>query len=176
LVKTLILRTSPNNIVGSIASIQVQGTTTQTNYYNQAPYLIGNLAANWYTVVVPVNSIIDGAVTVTITVAALQSITLQVFGDTAQYDESVFYNGAVQATTVVAAGTIKSGPFRLISVNALSTGTGAIVLSSGGNLLVTNANGLVQEQSFPPNLIVPAGVSVNATGAVGQSSVVWAYP
>lgn len=183
-IRTLILSLLPTNIIGGISNVQVIGNITGQSYYNQAPYLKGNLS-NIFTCVIPVLSIVDTAVTIIITVATGQTITVTVNGDTQLYGEDVFYNGSIQiaSSALLAIGNalIASGPFRLLSASLQGTGGGSCnLITNGGNTLFRNAINGSSQISWPnKGLIIPISVTINLTQTVAGATagdVTFAYP
>ena len=153
-------------------------------YYNGPIYLDsaggrggGGGSPNNYFVVVPIIASdnpqfrITGTGTWIITVSA----------DPQQYDESVFYNGTVQANSSTTSGaTLVSGPARLLtaSLSQAAAANQFASLNIGGTPFLqiygqTNNSSL----SFPPNTILPAGTAITLThGGSGSGFVTWAYP
>ena len=111
--------------------------------------------------------------------------------DTAQYDESVFYNGPTQAITNAVSGvgtlTVLTGPARLLTASLEVTGTGTQgQLFLNGNVFLRADqsaganNGTPFSMGFPPDTILPAGQNISVQVAVGTGaaigSVTYAYP
>lgn len=176
--------------------VQIAGTTSLIDYYNQPPYLIGP-EGNTATIVTPIAGFVDTTILIewTWAVAPPGGYTVAVYADTAEYDESIFYNGPMQSVSVTEApdGTypILSGPARLLtlSLEQAAAGSSDVVWFKGGvaTAAILRADvgaGLapaVPVMTFPPNTILKAGDSLelNVYGAAGSASnanVVWAYP
>jgi hypothetical protein len=175
-----------------ISNIQVGGEGSGIIYYNQPPYLPPEIEFyDVYPVIVPIMGGIDVDMLVGVTTTSANGY-LKAYGDTAQYPESVFYNGIVQAATNTAnnsTATILTGPARLLTAhleldaNAIA-GTG--LLEINGNTMarldqVAAADaGLDVPFTFPPNTILQERQtlvvvsSVNGLFAIG--SCTYAYP
>jgi hypothetical protein len=186
--QTHTLLISCNAIIPATAILTVTGAQSNYPYYNNPFYLQGGFTG---LAVVPVNPGIDQGVVVTL--AAFKAgpppalATCQVVGDSNEYEESIFYNGEMQAkSTSIANGTrtLITGPARLLTVAVGSQGTagqvnmgiapGDTFLFSGG---LTNTPGPL---TLPDNTILPVGTNLTitsfaaATTAVGTCS--FAYP
>jgi hypothetical protein len=179
----------------TITKVQVQGNSSNFNYYNAAPYLVNTTAAGGlgYLIVVPIISPVDSTVNVTLTAGGLGTIVAAfVYGDTAEYDQSLFYNGPVTAATATADNNtvaIVSGPVRLLTAhleldaNAIS-GSGFLeingVTMARLDQVAAGDAGIDVSFAFPPNTILQAGQSlavnssVNGLFAIG--SCTYAYP
>jgi hypothetical protein len=160
-----------------ITKVRVVGITSLYNYYNQTPYLVTTASgANSYIVVVPITEI-DSSFNVAMVVggAGTTQFACTVVADTAQYDESVFYNGAVKVATAVAVGTMATGPFRLLTASVLGATS---ALSIGGTNVIQNNSGTVPVVlSFPQPYLIPAGVIVAAAGTGPPTiEISYAYP
>lgn len=175
----------------TVSLVTVQGVTTNFLYYNAPPYLQGQvlLTRSGYLVVVPLLGSIDSQVTVSITSSSIANCTLNVYGDAAQYDESIFYNGnsnggpVVIAHNAVGSGTLVSGPVRILSAFCgTATASASAALNWGGNLWLVAEQGTTAGGSttaFTPvvPLILPAGTSITYTIVTGGNvSVMTAYP
>ena len=186
-VRTLLLFISSNPGALGCTGVVVTGLQSGMVYYNQPPYLPGNIGtAPSYTVVVPVAPALDTSVRVsfTFTTAAWQG-TLGVSGDTAEYPESLFYNGTLQefhTATVATTALCLNGPFRILTAscgvaNAAQT---AVLLLDGVAALRVDSNTtetLTASLAFPPNTIVPAGANALYTiVGGGYVSFTYAYP
>ena len=187
-IRTLLIFIQSNPGALTCTGVSVVGATSSMIYYNQPPYLPGNIGtAPSYLVVVPVAPAIDPVVTVVFSfVTAAWQGTIEIGGDSAIYDESVFYNGTAKtiATVAVGATTLLTGPARLLSCYA---GCGAAAGSSSlvrvnGAVAVEAANGAGAfpqnvPLTFPDDTILQAGATVTATITTsGVGSVVYAYP
>jgi hypothetical protein len=74
---------------------------------------------------------------------------------------------------------VLAGPARLLTAHleAGTAGLCTLALSSGGRLMTTGAAGEAATLTFPPNTILPAGVSVTAAGGtLADAGVSYAYP
>ena len=183
-VRTLILDMSMSD-AETIISVSVAGTSSGRYYYNQAPYLFQRFGAtNSYQVVVPFIGLVDTQVTIQMTQAgAPDQVDFTVFGDTAQYPESAFYNGPVTVADAVVTGagttTLATGPCRL-----LTAALGAQAASNGnitvGTAVVLNVQGGGEVAvGFPPNgQIVAPGVVVGVQWGAGTilGAISTAYP
>jgi hypothetical protein len=156
--------------------------------YNQAPYLPSPFGGQW--VVVPIPPFYGpNSSFITITGPDASGYLVTIYGDTAQYDESVFYNGVAQSAPLVAvtgAGTttLLTGPARLLTafLEAAPGVTGFLIVSGQYIARVdvpVGGNTVVAPITFPPNYILPAGntVAVQSTGApIVSGGVSYAYP
>ena len=168
----------------------IPGTATLTNlavegagnysYYYGPPYLDSNTGlgpADNYVVVVP----IIAADNPQFEILGTGTWTITVYADPQQYDESVFYNGTVQANSSTTSGaTLVSGPARLLTaaVNQSNATAAFATLNIGGKaFLQCYGAGNNSSLSFPPNTILPAGTSLTLThGGGGAGFVTWAFP
>ena len=173
----------------------IPGTATLTNlavegagnysYYYGPPYLDSNTGlgpAGNYVVVVP----IIAADSPTFEILGTGTWDLTVYADPQQYDESVFYNGTVQANSSTTSGaTLVSGPARLLTaaVNQSNATAAFSTLNIGGiagspvAFLQCYGTGNNNSLSFPPNTILPVGASITLThGGGGAGFVTWAFP
>jgi hypothetical protein len=150
------------------------------SYYASPPYLDSNVGlgpAGNYVVVVP----IIAADSPSFEIVGTGTWQITVYADPQQYDESVFYNGTVQANSSTTSGaTLVTGPARLLTA-ALSQAAAAnqfATLNIGGKAFLqiygqTNNSSV----TFPPNTILPAGTSLTLThGGGGAGFVTWAFP
>ena len=169
--------------------IIVQGATSGIQYHINNAYLTSSLpGSQLWVAVVPITSTIDTSVTITVTGGVGANFGLSVYGDTAQYPESVLYNGRAGAFTytraVAGTTTILNGPARLLTVEVRSAtnSVNAFILWDGAEILHANANATSQISStlaFPPNTLLSAGstLALNTFGAgVAAGTVVSAYP
>lgn len=159
-----------------ITNVTVQGNQSEIFYYDQPPYLTNGLKN--YLCVVPVVAALDTTYEVTLTCAAGAVYTVTITEDTAQYDESVFYNGVAQSASSATNGALLAeGPCRLLTATASCTGTTGVTLNgnSGSVLFAFQGN---QALTFPPNTIIPAGVPLTCSGVTNsfQVSLTFAYP
>jgi hypothetical protein len=135
--------------------------------------------------IIPISALFDTSFNVSVTyqvtsTGGTSSIvgTYNVWGDTAEYDESVFYNGTPTPFSVTAAGTICTGPRRILEVH-LETSASANVYWNGV-LLAQAGDGAVAGDTlvlpFPPNTILPAFQTLSVTGGVVVAGALTAYP
>jgi hypothetical protein len=188
--RTLIIQAVANNAGASFVNeVIVKGNVSGRFYYDQPPYLSG--AANISTVIVPMVSLVDSTVAVTIGLGgAGGTSTVEIYGDTAAYPESVFYNGPALIYSTTTSGTVMvTGPIRVLSAG-LSVEAAAAISNSinpsatfGQGALISiataAADGVAVTTTFPePGLIVPSGATLTyeATGAGGRGNLVAAYP
>lgn len=172
-----------------VTNVSVVGGTTGNQFYNAPPYLtVGPAAGPQSTnalIVIPFIGLLDKGVTITITTT--QTLVVQAFGDTAQYDESVFYNGVAIAASQIANNntvTILTGPARLLTANLdlQAAGFAGLINLNGVPILRSDAVAAAGQSvalSFPPNTILPAGqtVTVQSTAADNAiGSISYAYP
>jgi hypothetical protein len=182
--RTLIIDVSVGN-TSTITNVQVSGSTSGRNYYNQPPYLASTAGPNnLYTIIVPFIGLVDTSVVVTLTEGGtVQNATLTVFGDTAAYPESIFYNGTAQTTGVVQGvignTTIVTGPKRILAVTADANAAGVGSVQMNGNTLIAlNAGQGPTSLPMPPFTILQAleTIVLAASTAATAGSVCWAYP
>jgi len=138
----------------------------------------------WW-VICPINTFVDQTYYIeAYVVGGVTSVTFDVFYDTLQYPESVFYNGQMKAAslTLVAAGgptTVVNGPARLLTIQTDATGGAVALVFISGTQVQRVDSGANNTLTFPPNTIIPAG-SVVALQQVGAGaaicSVTLAYP
>jgi hypothetical protein len=188
-VRTLLIFIQSNPGALTCTGVSVVGATTSMTYYNQPPYLPGNIGtAPSYLVVVPVAPSIDPVVTIgyTFTTGAWQG-TIEVSGDTSIYDESVYYNGTVHLAQTTAVGTtlLINGPVRLLTAQC-TTAAGNISsarLEVNASIMLTADSTAVSTQqtqahaSWGEGIIVKAGQSLN--GVIVNNGIVlitYAYP
>jgi len=168
--------------------VQVIGNDTTFIYYNQPPYLI---TIDGALIICDVAGVADQSVEVIIVgPGGTTSIPVTIWTDTAQYDESILYNGTAKAISAQentnGTFTVLSGPVRLISASLEQAAGGSAIfgLSTGGVILRSdNPAGQPTASlvvSFPPNTIVPNGESLVLIvfgGAVYSIvGAVYAYP
>ena len=171
----------------SVPTLTIVGQTTGIQYYGAPMYVVSGFGSPLFSAVVPILSTLDSAVSVTITPGAF-TYTLTVNGDTAQYSESVLYNGQGRSTMAARAvsGTtvLLNGPARLLTVEVRSTTAlvNAFIFWDGVEILHANANATSQISStlaFPPNTLLSSGSTIAlSTAGVGAATgtVVSAYP
>jgi hypothetical protein len=166
-----------------VTGLSVTGQQTTNAYYSQGVYLAtgqpvgGNRV---YFAVVPIAPAIDSSYSIAIATAG-GGYTVTVIGDTAFYDESVFYNGVIRSTgaSLAAAGSTNmlGGPARLLTLS-LSATTAANIGISGSSALGLVAAGSVAV-SFPPNTILQVNNTLILTQSGAGASlglVTYAYP
>ena len=155
------------------------------------PYLPG-IGTLTYTFVVPVVGFIDSEILFAYGLFGFPAAAVQVYADTAEYSESLFYNGPVQTVSVAGAGTdtLLAGPARLLTAQVQATastaGSTRIRQGAGGPILLTadatatSTNPASETVAFPDDTILSAGSLLQAviTGAGSSSiaSVSYAYP
>jgi len=179
--RTLICKWAPASGGEAIPTvIGIAGASTSFTYYNQPPYLL-QITPGDFMVIVPIIGVADTTLAISVggmTGASLYNLT--VWADTAEYDESILYNGPV--TTVQAGGvvTLVNGPCRLLALSMNgAAGGGDIqrnVPAAAGLLSVTSAVGAAL--SFgSQGIIIPYGDYVSCdVPAPGVASVTYAYP
>ena len=186
--RTLVVNVGIVAGVVSAPTLTIVGQTTGIQYYGAPMYVVsGSFVSVLFSAVVPILSTLDSAVSVKIVPGAF-TYTLTVNGDTAQYSESVLYNGqgkSLSATRAVAGTTVLlNGPARLLTVEVRSAAAAvnAFILWDGNEILHANADAGHQISStltFPPNTLLSNGSSLalNTFGAgVASGTVVSAYP
>ena len=186
--RTLVVNVGIVAGVVSAPTLTIVGQTTGIQYYGAPMYVVsGSFVSVLFSAVVPILSSLDLAVSVTITPGAF-TYTLTVNGDTAQYSESVLYNGQGRSTMAARAvsGTtvLLNGPARLLTVEVRSTTAlvNAFIFWDGVEILHANANATSQISStltFPPNTLLSSGSTIAlSTAGVGAATgtVVSAYP
>jgi hypothetical protein len=176
-------------VYGTVTNVSVLGTTSGIQYYNAPPYLgvLVNAAQNTNAEIIVPLPTNEASVTVTLTLSS--NVVLSVFGDTAEYEENIFYNGTItpKSASLAAAGnsTLVTGPCRLLTANVIGNAAttlasinvnGVPVLSAAGASGGLDSN---ETLTFPDNTIVPAQQIVNlvqggAGGSIG--SITFAYP
>lgn len=175
-----------------ITSLQVIGNTSGYHYYAAPPYLSGPQITPHYLVVVPISGSIDPTLTVNYQTADTGNYTLTISADTAEYDESIFYNGTLQMVnaSATAAGTVTilTGPARLLTaqLEMISTTTTGFIAYAGGEAILRCQAGTTGEANstidFPPNTILPAGQGLflitagTGSGPASTAQVGYAYP
>jgi hypothetical protein len=100
---------------------------------------------------------------------------ISVYGDTGIYDESIYYNGPMQVAETGAAGTLLSGPARILNISLVATGAGDTFLQWNSEPILYAPHGLSVTLPFPPNTILDAGDSL-ILAAAGVAAVTYAYP
>jgi hypothetical protein len=131
---------------------------------------------------------IDQSVEVLVTVSGPTiSVSLAVWGDVAEYTESIFYTGQmkVMSNRQGAAGTILlpvGGPIRLLTAQLSSTVAGQVTLFITGspyNLLEIDVATGEASVTFPPDTILPSGDTLSlfqSAAGVSAAQVSYAYP
>lgn len=187
--------TAPSNIL-----CQLNTPNGFNQFYNQPPYLfLGQAAAiDTFMCVIPIVPMLatgpqtnpgDNALFTLTGPGVANEFDLWVFADTALYDESVFYNGPLQAasagTGVVGVGTnFLTGPARVLSVSLSNNSTGLAQINYNGlsaqALVQSGSQGGIASADFGTGLILNRGVVLQLvfTGGAGQiyGSAVYAYP
>ena len=166
----------------AVTTLNITGNQSGISYYFRAPY-INELGTDTYFVVVPIAGAIDDTFTVTVTTAT--SCTVEVIGDTALYQESIFYNGfaagAGAARLAAGTSTVLNGPARLLTAQVETLGAFSANLLINGNQIL-RVDGLAGQNgfdavAFPPNTILSAGQAMTVTtSGLGGASCTYAYP
>ena len=169
--------------------IIVEGATSGFQYHINNAYLRSSLpGSELWVAVVPITSTIDTSLTITVNDTVGENFGLSVYGDTAQYPESVLYNGRAGASaalrTVGGTTTLLNGPARILTAQVRSTtaAVNAFILWDGVEILHANANATSQISStlaFPPNTLLSSGstLALNTAGVgAATGTVVSAYP
>ena len=172
-VRTLIIACD-TTLGGVVLNVKVGGPTlggfAPWPLYNAHPYLVGQntLTENEAVVIVPVpgnvGSVLGLSAEVTATGGGFGG---SVYGDTAAYNESLFYTGYMESSETYLDGqTLVAGPARLFTLwcGGCQINHGNAVLS-GSNTTLT----------FPPNTIIAPGDSLTQQGG-GFAGVTYAYP
>lgn len=162
--------------------LTVTGGETGFPYYNQAAYLSAGIGSGTqYLVIVPIVAALDTTVIVTPFLTG-GTCTTTLFGDSTEYDESIFYNGVPVATSTTATSvSLFVGPGRLLSADLNANGAGSASMSIGG-VIVANVSPpagvyATTQHDFPQPFIIPFGVQVGATiTAPGRVSISTAFP
>ena len=172
--RTLVLTTGVIGGLGVITKVQVIGQQSGVAYYNGVPYLV-QVGSQSYLVVVPMLGVIDNSVLVNV-VNTSPTVSLNAFADTAEYDESVFYNGAIQTAFLNSNGLLVSGPIRLLTAQ-MSAGAAGSQIEIGGVPALSVVSGQ-DSLSFGEGKIVPAGTNVSVAGGAATpfASITYAYP
>lgn len=182
-VRTLILSMSVRG-----AFVRIAGASTGFGYFNGTPYLV-DLYGSGSIIVTPVVTVADSIVTVTITTAA-GSVAVDVWGDTAEYGEDIFYNGQAEQTwsrqTTSSTVTLLTGPARLLTAMVsvdVGAGTGQIILDGilclEAAAQASPAANQVATLTFPPNTLLSAGATVTAVfsgAATCDMTLTYCYP
>ena len=160
-------------IGGTLTNVNVVPGTTGFAY-NQPPYL--KYGGTW-TVVVPLPGIANALGTTAITLTYTGTLAeFSVWSDTALYDESVFYNGIAVANSLTSAGTLVTGPARLLSVSGEAGAGGSLAITLDGTQILAVAAGTTNVLVFPANTILAQGQTLAAFGTFGLAGSVSAYP
>jgi len=117
-IRTLILNIVPTTFGATVTNVKVyQNGGSLYPFYNQPPYLANNLSGGYYyQVVVPVFPVQFALGYVVNVTCSTGTAYIYVYGDSAQYDESVFYNGPVTTVSASGPGTLVNGPCRLLAL------------------------------------------------------------
>jgi hypothetical protein len=175
----------------SLASVTITGNQSGLVYYNQPVYL--KSATTDQFVVVPIVAGLDSTFTFAGSGLSNVSTAFTIYADTAQYDESVFYNGVAQTSSAASStstlATVLTGPARLLNATLALTNTVAgdavavLRVNSASNAIrleLEAIGGLASAIAFPPNTILPAGATVQTALTVGTGlsagGVTYAYP
>lgn len=181
--RTLIITAKPVN-PATIASISVVGAKTGNAYYSpEIPYL-GALTGETPMIIVPfLTAALEEEVIITVATSDASDPTLTVQTDSSEYDESVFYNGVLQADAVTLSGagsaTLIGGPVRLLTLSGYATGAGVAVNKNGTSILAYPTNGdSVTNITFPENTILSIGdtLTLDSSGSSCGADITYAYP
>ena len=178
-IRTLIVTTLDNSGFHIPSYVSVASLDGTRFYYEQPPYLYSFPGTASSCVICPVNTVLDPAVIIQFFVPLVaDTYTIKVFGDTAQYDESVFYNGPVTTVSASGPGTIVYGPCRLLALTVAGGESGAAIqrnVPAAAALLDASA-GLYTALSFgSQGIIIPYGDYLSLTGG-GGGTVTYTYP
>ena len=179
-VRTLIVTTASAPGALGLQSLTAFGQITAQQLYAGPPYLPGEVGtAPTSIVVIPIIAPIDTGVGLVFSFfAAGWQGTIEVAGDTAAYQESLFYNGVPQVAYATAGGVLASGPCRLLSAQVFTTTADpASITANGANLL--EATGTPNAPTFltlPQPFIIPRGQQVTLQGLHPVGLVSTAYP
>ena len=165
--RTLLIRVSNDALVSNLT---VTGDQTGVTYYNQIPYLSNSRSVTTKCfAVVPIAALADTTVTVVAHAGGPGGNgSMQVYADTAVYQESEFYNGNTNAAGTGAPGAIVVGPCRLLTAWC----QGCTILLDGS---ATILGGTDNQMTFPENTILAAGHGLSQSGA-GFAGVTYAWP
>jgi hypothetical protein len=179
-IRTLILNIVPTTFGATVTNVKVyQNGGSLYPFYNQPPYLANNLSGgNYYQVVVPVFPVQFALGYVVNVTCSTGTAYIYVYGDSAQYDESMFYNGPVTTVQAAGSGTFAYGPFRLLALNISGSSIGGYLGRNFPALvaLVNVEANMAEAFSYGGNgIIIPSGdwVSYNSVAA---ASITYAYP
>jgi hypothetical protein len=180
--RTLILCINTTPYLAECIFVTVRGKTSGFDYYNQPPYLSALTAFPF--IIVPLSAVADSAVLVEMQFSTNGiPVTIAIYYDTLQFDESAFYNGPPLLANLNFTGTLFNGPGRLLTAQ-IATDVGAIgFIAVGGNQLLYNYSvaGTTSTQglTLPQPFIIQYGESVTCTdNGVGsnQFNISTAYP
>lgn len=182
------------------ANVEVIGATTGIIYYNGPSYLPFQIGSSSVLVVVPIVGVADTSVEIVISqIPGAGPNVLTVWGDSAVYDQSRFYNGQMQAAGVSRAGAgstvLVSGPCRISALTVAWLSGASVELTytlpdAGGTSILFQISGATSDGSiaipFVPAIILgpgpgaggsPASISLVSGGAPFVSaSAIFAYP
>jgi hypothetical protein len=177
--RTLICKWAP--VVGGEAIptvVGIVGASTSFTYYNQPPYLL-QITPGDFMVIVPIIGVADTTLAISVggmTGASLYNLT--VWADTAEYDESILYNGLPTTPQAIGVATLVNGPCRLLALS-LSGGAGGADIQRNvptpAGLLGVGANGFATLSFGGQGIIIPYGDYLSCAGATA-ASVTYAYP
>lgn len=189
-VRTVIILIDPVDQVTLATNIRLRQSLIQAPVaiagqlvlYNQPPYIVTSSNGSSMTIV-PVFALTGSSFfDIAVTGASVGGYDITILGDSALYDESVFYNGVVQTATAVlgavGSATILNGPARLLTADLAMVGASNGQLFVAGTQASLRANNSYASITWPPNTILPSGKSVTMTagGATLFGSVTFAYP
>jgi len=171
--------------------VEVQGVNSTFFYYSAPAYLVTSLLTPpnttlVATVIVPINALLDPVITVRLRGSSLVNpagMTATAYGDTALFDESTFYNGKFEISTVaqVAAGnyTIINGPKRLLTASLTTAGvTDAFLLLVGWGRILESLSAGQTALTFPPNTLLQKDQTIQLQMGSGTAigNIGWSYP
>ena len=171
-VRTLLVNFQNDALVGNL---KATGDQTGFVYYNSVPYLnnVRGVTTKCFSVI-PIGVPADTSITFVGNAGGPGgSGFMTVFGDVSQYDESVFYNGNIQAAVSGGPGQVIAGPCRLLTA-WVANGTGIQMLLDGTTAILQTTSAAAATMEFPPNTILPSGHNITINAASG--GVTYAYP
>jgi hypothetical protein len=178
-IRTLIVTTLDNSGFHIPSYVSVASLDGTRFYYEQPPYLYSFPGTASSCVICPVNTVLDPAVIIQFFVPLVaDTYTIKVFGDTAQYDESVFYNGPVTTVQTSGTATLVYGPCRLLALNLAGTAIGGDIqrnVPTPVSLINVGPNAAGTLSFGSQGIIIPYGDYVSCSAAY-LASATYAYP
>lgn len=165
--------------------------------YNQPPYMISPNGDSWIACTLPPFLEAPASLDIVITGPSAGGYLVTAYGDSAQYPESIYYNGPVQfastAQSVPGTYALLFGPARILTAQLEVSGANAVSLiidnagkevaradaGSGGGV---SSPAAIASLSWPPNSILKSGeqlqldVIVGGAGTTATAMVTYAYP